>query len=86
MSGVTKWVTHDIRRTVATGMQRLGIPFEVIEAVQNRSLRGVAGVYQRHEWKDEKRDALERWARHVEHLITGEEAKVIDLPRRAASP
>jgi integrase len=63
------WRVHDIRRTVATGLQRLGVRFEVTEAVLNHvsgSRSGISGVYQRHNWADEKRDALDKWAVHVE--------------------
>jgi kynureninase len=45
----------------------------VTEAVLNHvsgSKGGVAGVYQRHDWADEKRSALEAWAGHVERLMT----------------
>jgi integrase len=68
------WRLHDIRRTVATGLQRLGVRFEVTEAVLNHvsgSKGGVAGIYQRHDWAEEKRAALEAWATHVERLLTG---------------
>ncbi|WP_235091263.1 tyrosine-type recombinase/integrase [Sphingomonas lutea] len=66
------WRVHDIRRTVATGFQRLGVRFEVTEAVLNHisgSKAGVAGIYQRHDWALEKRDALNAWARHIEELL-----------------
>lgn len=66
------WRLHDLRRTLATGMQRLGVRFEVTEAILNHvsgAKSGVAGIYQRHDWKDEKRDALARWADHVAGLI-----------------
>ena len=62
------WRTHDIRRTVATGLQRLGVRFEVTEAVLNHvsgSRSGISGVYQRYDWALEKRAALEDWAGHV---------------------
>ena len=52
---------HDFRRTVATGLQRLGVRLEVTEAVLNHvagSRAGIVGVYQRHHWADEKRAAL----------------------------
>lgn len=65
------WRIHDLRRTVATGLQRLGIRFEVTEAVLNHvsgAKGGVAGVYQRHDWKEEKRAALDAWAAHVAGL------------------
>ena len=66
------WRVHDLRRTLATGLQRLGVRFEVTEAVLNhlsRAKAGVAGIYQRHDWKDEKRSALEAWARHVAAIL-----------------
>ncbi len=71
---IADWRVHDIRRTVATGLQRLGVRFEVTEAVLNHvsgAKGGVAGVYQRHDWKDEKRAALDAWARHLGGLCTG---------------
>ena len=46
----------------------MGIRFEVTEAVLNHisgSKGGIAGIYQRHDWKDEKRSALDAWAYHV---------------------
>jgi integrase len=68
------WRYHDLRRTLATGMQRLGVRFEVTEAVLNHvgsARSGVAGVYQRHDWKDEKRAALDAWAGLVTSLTDG---------------
>jgi integrase len=62
------WSVHDLRRTVATGLQRLGVRLEVTEAVLNHisgSRGGIAGVYQRHDWAAEKRAALDAWAAHV---------------------
>jgi hypothetical protein len=56
---------------VATGFQRLGVRFEVTEAVLNHlsgSRSGLPAVYQRHDWADEKREALEAWARHIQKL------------------
>jgi hypothetical protein len=77
---------HDLRRTLATGLQRLGVRFEVTEAVLNHvsgSKGGVAGIYQRHDWAQEKAVALEAWAGHVEHLLTGaDKANVLHLGAR----
>lgn len=67
------WTLHDIRRTLATGMQRLGVRFEVTEAILNHSSGsrgGIAGVYQRHDWKAEKRHALDAWAQHVAGVLS----------------
>ncbi len=66
------WRLHDLRRTLATGMQRLGVRFEVTEALLNHvsgAKSGVAGVYQRHDWAKEKRTAIEAWACHVSGLL-----------------
>jgi integrase len=71
-SGVTGWRIHDIRRTVATGLQRLGVRLEVTEAVLGHvsgSRAGVVGIYQRHDWADEKRAALDLWAAHVAAIV-----------------
>jgi integrase len=67
-----RWRLHDLRRTLATGLQRLGVRFEVTEAVLNHvsgSRSGVAGVYQRHHWSNEKRAALDAWAEHLVALM-----------------
>lgn len=66
------WRLHDLRRTLATGFQRLGVRFEVTEAVLNHvggSRAGVAGIYQRHDWKDEKREAMKSWNDYLAAII-----------------
>jgi integrase len=72
LSGVTDWRLHDLRRTVATGLQRLGIRLEVTEAVLNHvsgSRAGIVGVYQTHDYASEKREALSSWARHMMDIV-----------------
>ena len=81
-------MVHDIRRTVATGLQKLGVRLEVTEAVLNHvsgSRAGVVGVYQRHTWAAEKRAALEAWAAHIGRLVAGGDASgnVVRLPAKA---
>lgn len=71
---IEPWSIHDLRRTVATGLQRFGVRLEVTEAVLNHisgSRGGIAGVYQRHEWAAEKRTALDGWAAHVASIVEG---------------
>lgn len=66
------WRLHDLRRTLATGFQRLGVRFEVTEAVLNhvgQSRSGVAAIYQRHDWKPEKRAALDAWNEHILQIL-----------------
>ena len=78
------WRLHDLRRTLATGFQRLGVRFEVTEAVLNHqsgARSGVAGIYQRHDWATEKRFALELWAQHIEKVSSSDEAtNVVPMP------
>ena len=62
------WRVHDLRRTAASGMARIGIPPHVIEKVLNHRtgvISGVAAVYNRYGYIDEKREALERWSQWV---------------------
>lgn len=62
LSGVVDWVLHDIRRTVATQMNALGVQDTTVDRVLSHVIPGVSGVYNKHKYLDEKRDALERWA------------------------
>jgi integrase len=80
-----EWTLHDIRRSVATNLQRLGVRLEVTEAVLNHrsgSRAGIVGVYQQHDWADEKRAALDAWARRLESIVTAAMASnVVDLAK-----
>jgi integrase len=69
---VERFTMHDLRRTGATGLQRLGVRLEVTEAVLNHvsgSRGGIIGVYQRHHFTEEKREALTRWANDLARII-----------------
>jgi integrase len=73
-SGVSGWWLHDLRWTLATGLQRLGVRLEVTEAVLNHlsgSRAGVVGIYQRHDWAEEKRAALDAWSAHLLAVVKG---------------
>ncbi|KAF0112379.1 MAG: putative phage integrase [Rhodospirillaceae bacterium] len=68
------WTFHDLRRTITTGMARLGIHPHVADAILNHksgSIQGVAAVYNRHAYTEERRRALEAWERHVLALLEG---------------
>jgi integrase len=79
---VDPWRFHDLRRSAATGLQRLRIPSDWIEAAQNRRKGGMAGVYQGHEFADEKREALDAWGAHVAGLIAPK-SNVVPMVRNA---
>lgn len=67
-SHTANWRLHDLRRTVATGLQKLGFPIEVASAVLNHkgpTFTGVTAVYAKHTYAEEKRAALIAWAARV---------------------
>lgn len=69
---VDEWRLHDLRRTAASGMARLGVALHVIEKVlghESGTISGVAAIYNRHGYDREKRDALAAWAGHVAALV-----------------
>jgi integrase len=77
-SRVNNWRLHDLRRSLASGLQKLGVRLEVTEAVLGHvsgSRAGIVGVYQRHNWADEKRAALDAWGAYVAALVEGREAR-----------
>jgi integrase len=86
MPSIPHWTLHDLRRTFASGCARLGVAVHVVEAALNHrsgTIKGVAAVYNRHDYAVEKRAALDMWARHVEMLMTGAAPNVIELRRGA---
>jgi integrase len=79
------WVFHDVRRTVASGLARLGVNLPVIEKLLNHvsgSFGGIVGVYQRHSFSDEKRAAMQAWANFVDTLVTGQADNVVQMAAR----
>lgn len=79
---IPEWRLHDLRRTAASGMARLGINLPVIEKVLNHtsgSFAGIVGVYQRHQFSDEKRAALDAWARFVASVVDKPGGNVVPL-------
>lgn len=74
-----EWRLHDLRRTAVTLMAELGVRQEVNEAVVNHKsgkLGGVHGIYNRHDYKTEMRDALEQLATRIE-AITGDNIAIL---------
>jgi hypothetical protein len=69
---LSEWDLHDLRRSVATGMAKLGMQPVVIEACLNHVTgvrSSIASVYNLHSYEAEKREALTRWAEHVEKIV-----------------
>lgn len=66
------WRLHDLRRSAATHMVRLGVSEEVVGRVLNHAAKGVtAKVYALHTYAPEKRSALDRWAAEVMRAVSG---------------
>lgn len=67
------WVLHDLRRTAATGMERIGVRQQVVERILGHtsgSRAGIVGVYQRYHYEPEKRAALTLWGREIERIAS----------------
>ena len=61
-----------MRRTIVSGMARLGVPPHVADKILNHqagTISGVAAVYQRHDFLADRKVALDRWGAHVEQII-----------------
>ena len=87
LSGVAGWRFHDLRRSAASTMARLGHPPHVLSAILNHApggTQGVTAIYNRFKYDDEKRAALDAWARHVDRLVNGTTAEVVELRRVGA--
>ncbi len=69
---VGSWRLHDLRRTAATRLAEMGILPHVIEALLNHvsgHKAGVAGVYNRATYREEKQSSLVAWAEHITSLV-----------------
>jgi integrase len=79
---IAHWTLHDLRRTLAAGMQRLSIQVAVTEKILNHtsgSFAGIVGVYQVHDYAEEKEAALQAWGRFVTGLIGGAPTNVVPI-------
>lgn len=70
MVNLPAWTPHDLRRTVRTGLSRLQCPNEVAEAVLGHSRRGIEGTYDLHRYEVECKQWLQKWADHLDSLIS----------------
>lgn len=61
LAQIENWTLHDLRRSAATHMARLGVAQEHIERVLGHAIAGIAGTYNRYSYLEEKRAALEKW-------------------------
>lgn len=67
--GIPPWTIHDLRRSARSLMSRAGVASEIAERVLGHTIPGVEGIYDRHEYFDEKADALARLAALIEGIV-----------------
>jgi integrase len=77
--GIPHFTPHDLRRTAASMMTAIGVPRLHVEKVLNHTLSDIAEIYDRHDYFDEKRMALNRWADHLQALIANRKTKVVPM-------
>ncbi|MCX7310249.1 MAG: integrase arm-type DNA-binding domain-containing protein [Alphaproteobacteria bacterium] len=85
---IPHWTFHDLRRTAATGMARMNFPPHVVDKILNHAsgtIRGVAAVYNRFEYREERRAALAAWDRYVLALASDVPENVVPLHGTRAS-
>ncbi len=66
--GIKEFTLHDLRRTCRTGLGKLKIPPHIAERVVNHAQEKMVATYDTGEYLDEKRDALDKWAKHLKSL------------------
>jgi integrase len=66
---VNEWTLHDLRRTVRTGLGKLGIQPHIAEATLNHLPPKLIRTYDRNTYETEKRDALDKWAAHLKVAV-----------------
>jgi len=85
-TSIPEWTLHDLRRTAATGMAKLKISPHVTDKVLNHvsgTISGVAAIYNRFEYLDERRDALDAWGRYVSDLFEPVTSTVVAIRSRS---
>lgn len=81
--GLPHFVIHDLRRTARTHLAALGVSPHVAERCLNHKLKGVEGIYNVHDYFEERKAALNSWAALLIQLECGDVDKVVPIKRRA---
>jgi integrase len=79
---IAPWTIHDLRRTSRSLMSRAGVRPDIAERVLGHVQGGVLGIYDRHQYRDEKADALVRLAALVDNIVHPRPATIVPLKRR----
>lgn len=82
--GIAHFTVHDLRRTARTQLAALGIAPHVAELCLGHKVKGIEGIYNRHNYLDERRQALNTWADLIEALESDDSGKVVPIKQDAA--
>ncbi|MDD2603178.1 MAG: tyrosine-type recombinase/integrase [Desulfobacteraceae bacterium] len=78
-----QWKAHDLRRTTRTKLAEIGVSDVVAERILGHKLQGVLAIYNRHDYLNEKREALLKWEARLQEVAGGNEAKKSNVIRLA---
>lgn len=70
---IPRFTVHDLRRTTASNLAQLRVPRTVIKKVLNHTDQDVTAIYDRYGYDDEKRDALDAWAKRLREIVEKKE-------------
>jgi integrase len=79
LASIPEWNIHDLRRTVRTRLSELRVRENVAEMVIGHARKGLARVYDQHQYRDEMREALEAWERKLRSIVRPATSKVVAL-------
>jgi integrase len=83
MAAIDSFCIHDLRRTARTNLARLGVESHIAERCLNHKIKGVEGIYNQHDYLDERRQALKKWANFLETCETGKDWNVTLIRKKA---
>jgi integrase len=79
--GLEPFTIHDLRRTARTHLEALGVSPYVAERCLNHKIKGIEGIYNRHDYFEERKAALNTWAALLVQLEHGKVNKVVPIRR-----
>lgn len=79
--GLEPFTIHDLRRTARTHLGELGVPPHIAEVCLNHAIKGVEGRYDRYDYFEERKAALDKWAALLVQLEKGG-AEVVEIKER----
>jgi integrase len=68
-SGVKGYTIHDLRRTARSLLSRAGVSADIAERCLGHVIGGVRGIYDRHEYLEEKRQAFKALAGQIDRIM-----------------